>query len=244
MFGLSTWEILIILVVALIFVGPDQLPKVARTIGKGMRQVRGAMGKVDDEVRKVVREASAELDDDGRPVTRDVHHAPAERRSPGHGRTMDYPEPLSDVPPTADGHDGTHERHPDHPGPEHHARDLDQSVGVEPGPVPPPASSALTANAKPTDVSMRFDTTKDETHGDRSDRSGEPSRPSLGSGAVARADVSTERDWSQVGRAPVAGQVAQTPRPPITPPSPPVPVATNDTAPDQPPTQATEPTKT
>ncbi|HRE91067.1 MAG TPA: twin-arginine translocase TatA/TatE family subunit, partial [Myxococcota bacterium] len=64
MFGLSTWELLIIVAVALIFVGPDQLPKVARTIGKGMRQVRGAMGKVDDEMRKAVREVSAELDDE------------------------------------------------------------------------------------------------------------------------------------------------------------------------------------
>lgn len=68
MFGLSTWEILIILVVALIFVGPDQLPKVARQIGKGVRQVRGAVGKVDDEMRRAMREAAAELDDEGKPV--------------------------------------------------------------------------------------------------------------------------------------------------------------------------------
>lgn len=68
MFGLSTWEILIILAVALIFVGPDQLPKVARQIGKGVRQVRGAMGKVDDEMRRAMREAAAELDDEGQPV--------------------------------------------------------------------------------------------------------------------------------------------------------------------------------
>ena len=65
MFGLSTTEILIILAVALIFVGPDQLPKVARQIGKGVRQVRGAVGKVDDEMRRAVREAAAEFDDDG-----------------------------------------------------------------------------------------------------------------------------------------------------------------------------------
>lgn len=69
MFGLSTWEVLIILAVALIFIGPDQLPKVARQIGKGVRQVRGAMGKVDVEMRRAVREAAAELDDDGNPVT-------------------------------------------------------------------------------------------------------------------------------------------------------------------------------
>ena len=60
MFGLSTWEILIILVLALLFIGPDELPKMANKLGKGLRQVRGAMSKVDDEVRKTVREFQAE----------------------------------------------------------------------------------------------------------------------------------------------------------------------------------------
>lgn len=73
MFGLSTWEVLIILVVALIFIGPDQLPKVARQIGKGVRQIRGAMGKVDTEMRRAVRRAEAELErdeegDEGKPA--------------------------------------------------------------------------------------------------------------------------------------------------------------------------------
>ncbi len=48
------------------------------------------------------------------------------------------------------------------------------------------------AAAVSPDVSIRFGTTKDETYGDRSDRSGEPSRPFHGSGAVARADVSPD----------------------------------------------------
>ena len=73
MFGLSTWEVLIILALALIFVGPDQLPKVARQIGKGVRQVRGAVGKVDDEMRRAMREAAAEIDagddDEAKPET-------------------------------------------------------------------------------------------------------------------------------------------------------------------------------
>jgi sec-independent protein translocase protein TatB len=64
MFGLSTTEILIILALALIFVGPGELPKVARTIGKGVAQVRGAMGKVDHEMRRAMREAAAELEDE------------------------------------------------------------------------------------------------------------------------------------------------------------------------------------
>jgi sec-independent protein translocase protein TatB len=60
MFGLSTWELLVILVVALMFIGPDQLPKVARKLGEGMRQVRGAMTRMDAEVRRTIREATAE----------------------------------------------------------------------------------------------------------------------------------------------------------------------------------------
>ena len=80
MFGLSTWEILIILAVALIFVGPDQLPKVARQIGKGVRQVRSAVGKVDDEMRRAVREAAAQFDDDGNPL--DDDDKPATARDP------------------------------------------------------------------------------------------------------------------------------------------------------------------
>jgi len=68
MFGLSITEVMIILAVALIFVGPDQLPKVARQIAKGVRQVQSAVGKVDGEMRKAVREAQADLDDDGEPI--------------------------------------------------------------------------------------------------------------------------------------------------------------------------------
>jgi len=55
------------------------------------------------------------------------------------------------------------------------------------------AAAAYPPSSDP-DVSMRFGTTGDETHGHRSDRSGEPSRPNRMSGAVARADVSPDPD--------------------------------------------------
>ncbi len=42
MFGLGMWEIMIILVLALIFIGPAKLPGLARTIGKGMGEFRRA----------------------------------------------------------------------------------------------------------------------------------------------------------------------------------------------------------
>jgi sec-independent protein translocase protein TatB len=96
MFGLSTMEILIILAVALIFVGPDQLPKVARQIGKGVRQVRGAMGKVDDEMRRAVREAAAQFDDDGEPIAPPTPPAPTTPVEPEAGA---LPTPPATVTP-------------------------------------------------------------------------------------------------------------------------------------------------
>lgn len=47
MFGMSMTEIVIIAVVALLILGPDELPKAARTVGKTLRDMR----KVSDDLR-------------------------------------------------------------------------------------------------------------------------------------------------------------------------------------------------
>lgn len=52
MFGLGTTEIVIILLIALIVVGPKEIPKVARTLGRGMAQLR----KATDELKETVEE--------------------------------------------------------------------------------------------------------------------------------------------------------------------------------------------
>ncbi|MBN2359574.1 MAG: twin-arginine translocase TatA/TatE family subunit [Deltaproteobacteria bacterium] len=46
MFGVGSWEIVVILVVALLVLGPDQLPKIARLVGKAMREVRRATSEL------------------------------------------------------------------------------------------------------------------------------------------------------------------------------------------------------
>jgi sec-independent protein translocase protein TatA len=51
MFGISPQELLVILVVALIVVGPRKLPELGRSLGKGLREIRRAQ----DEVRKTVQ---------------------------------------------------------------------------------------------------------------------------------------------------------------------------------------------
>lgn len=42
MFGLGMWEILVILGLALIFIGPKKLPELAQTIGRGFREFKSA----------------------------------------------------------------------------------------------------------------------------------------------------------------------------------------------------------
>ncbi|MEQ9501907.1 MAG: twin-arginine translocase TatA/TatE family subunit [Deltaproteobacteria bacterium] len=56
MFGLSFWEIGIILAIALIVLGPTKLPELARSLGKGIREFRKATEDfkttVDEEMHK------------------------------------------------------------------------------------------------------------------------------------------------------------------------------------------------
>ena len=59
MFGLIVdniggWEILAVLVLLMVVVGPDRLPEMARKIGRGIAQARAQMSSMSDEVRGVV----------------------------------------------------------------------------------------------------------------------------------------------------------------------------------------------
>jgi len=54
MFGLGTWEMVIILVAALIFIGPGKLPELARSLGKGMREIKRAVAGFESEARQAV----------------------------------------------------------------------------------------------------------------------------------------------------------------------------------------------
>lgn len=56
MLNIGPQEVLLILLVALVVVGPQRLPELGRTIGKGLRELRRAQ----DEVRRVVNETLEE----------------------------------------------------------------------------------------------------------------------------------------------------------------------------------------
>ena len=51
MFGIGVPELLVILVVALIVLGPKRLPEVAKALGKGLAEFRKATSDLTDELR-------------------------------------------------------------------------------------------------------------------------------------------------------------------------------------------------
>jgi sec-independent protein translocase protein TatB len=54
MFGLSFGEIVIIAVIALLLLGPDRLPDAAKTLGKGLREIRKATDDLKDQVEQEI----------------------------------------------------------------------------------------------------------------------------------------------------------------------------------------------
>jgi len=55
MFNIGTPELVVIIVIALIFLGPQQLPELAKSLGKFMREVKKATNEVN---RTIQREAN------------------------------------------------------------------------------------------------------------------------------------------------------------------------------------------
>src|SRR5437764_451775 len=82
MLGLSMTEIVIILGLALLLLGPDQLPSIAKTLGKGMREIRKATDDLKSTFdQEMVRLGEPEPQRMLQPVSSDPGSARAEARS-------------------------------------------------------------------------------------------------------------------------------------------------------------------
>jgi Tat protein translocase TatB subunit len=84
MFGIGMPELLLILALALIVLGPKKLPELARALGKGMAELRRATDEIKDEFRQ---------------MENDIHDSPATAKyDPYLSETQVDPEP--NPPPT------------------------------------------------------------------------------------------------------------------------------------------------
>ena len=62
MFGLGLWEIVVIVVVAVLFVKPDDWPKMLRSLGRLMRQFRSVSKSLKERMADLESEVIGEVD--------------------------------------------------------------------------------------------------------------------------------------------------------------------------------------
>lgn len=74
MFGIGLPELIIIMVIALIVVGPSKLPEIARAIGKGMAEFRKATQEIKDslDMDEEYREARKDIADSISDINRSI----------------------------------------------------------------------------------------------------------------------------------------------------------------------------
>jgi sec-independent protein translocase protein TatB len=89
--SLGPLEILVIMVVALIVLGPERLPKAARQIGKAVAEVRHWSSGIQDEVKSAFNTDAFNTDAEPSPP-------PAAPPTPAARRGPQYPDPLKIMP--------------------------------------------------------------------------------------------------------------------------------------------------
>ena len=103
MFGVDSTEFAIVAILALIFIGPKDLPKVMRTVGYWVGRIRGMARHFTSGLENMMREAELEemekkWREENERITR-LHPANAEYPEPG---TPDEMPPAADPEPASD----------------------------------------------------------------------------------------------------------------------------------------------
>ncbi len=63
MFGIGFGEIVFILFMVLMIFGSDKVPEIARTLGKGMAQLKNASNEIKHEISKGVKESGVNVNE-------------------------------------------------------------------------------------------------------------------------------------------------------------------------------------
>lgn len=75
MFGIGGGELLLILVVILMLFGSDKIPDIARTLGKGMAQLKHATNEIKHEIQKGVEENGLDVNSITGGITEEIESA-------------------------------------------------------------------------------------------------------------------------------------------------------------------------
>ena len=62
MFGIGGPELFVIIIIALLFVGPDKLPQVAKTVGTGLRDLRRMANLTQTELQNAMTDLAREVE--------------------------------------------------------------------------------------------------------------------------------------------------------------------------------------
>ena len=103
MFNIGMPELLVILTVALIVLGPKRLPEIARALGKAMAEFRKATSGISQELEH----ARAMLEDEARKASEPTPNriapaASAEPRAAAGTAPRSDPPPITGAPPSAE----------------------------------------------------------------------------------------------------------------------------------------------
>jgi sec-independent protein translocase protein TatB len=94
-FDISFGELALCFVVALVVLGPEKLPKVARTVGRWAGQARGYMRNLSSELQREtdIMEIKRQLEDAQRDLRQASSDAEREMRGVGETATRDLMKP-------------------------------------------------------------------------------------------------------------------------------------------------------
>jgi len=96
MFGIGIPELLVIMVVALIVLGPQRLPEVAKALGKALAEFRRATGDLSEELGN----AKVMLEEEIRQAERTAR-AKSQHTAPPQAGSASTAKPLQTAPPQA-----------------------------------------------------------------------------------------------------------------------------------------------
>ena len=91
--GIGIWEIVLILVVIMIVLGPKRLPEIARTLGKAVRAIKKASSDLTTAVSRELDETKKEAPSSGRENPETKQPTPTTGKASITGRDNHPPKP-------------------------------------------------------------------------------------------------------------------------------------------------------